>query len=458
MEMLVGSFRWALFAYAFFKFSALCLLGGILVRRLTNRDLATCVLAVECVLSAILLLDAADYHIGSNVILLATLQDHCSLYCDLLAPGFHGGPFIPALAAIALACMLLERRKTAWTAALSSLAAAAAFSDGLIWINFAFPAIAALLLIGILYEGSWKNIRSIVGAILIGACAAYFLEIGIRHGTFLNSETVIRRTLSWPAVIWHAALFWSQIRLYLFTHSLQTLETTISSLLFFMYGFTLFRKRENEIRRCAIFLWLYSAFALCFSFLAMIDVYEDFGSYRYLAPARFLLLPFAAFFISRLRIRRDFIRPLAACAAISLGAVIVTEKTVLPGSVTWKQSSTDCLETLSARYGLQAGIAQFWIALPLMLSSNETLQIVQVRENGVPYYWQNDRFWYTKSFLDPSKSPAYRFLLMNGLHPADILNRYGKPDRIASCPTSDVWIYDDAKRLQTKVFYPSESL
>ena len=102
-----------------------------------------------------------------------------------------------------------------------------------------------------------------------------------------------------------------------------------------------------------------------------------------------------------------------------------------------------CLE----RAGLTAGLADFWFARETNAASDWRIQVQTIDGVGEARVWGNDRMWYSEDIHDPARRPDYRFIVMDRL-PADrMLAVYGAPDRVMVCATSDVWVYDDSRRL-----------
>jgi hypothetical protein len=389
----------------------------------------------------IFLLDGLDYRWGFAAKTYVALSDHCNFYCDLLVPCEHAGAYAVALIAIYLACVLLERWDTRRALFLYAASTAAVLSDRLIIAEFVVPVIVALIVVGMFRVAGKRAVLLLIGIILASAATAHFLENAI-HLAPIPQLYVIDR---------HVALFARQVGMYIVAHPVQSAEVTLSCILFFACAPSVYRAvrakagAEGASSQTLIFLWTYSFFALSMSFCAGAMIYNDFASYRYFVPTRFLLLPFVVLCFFRLRASGTLVKFFSMFALLCAFVSLVAARTLLPGSVSAQPKDFACLMHLRERYNLEAGMAEFWYALPLTMASGGWLQVDQVRPDGTLNYWQNDRFWYTHSLRDPSAPPAYRFILTVNLDAGALLRRYGSPDRIVACTDSAVWIYDGTR-------------
>ena len=66
-------------------------------------------------------------------------------------------------------------------------------------------------------------------------------------------------------------------------------------------------------------------------------------------------------------------------------------------------------------------------------------------------YWGNDLLSYGLGTQSHERSPEYNFIVMKDLDQRKVEGRYGPPDHVLKCPTSDVWIYRDGEAMRRAV-------
>jgi hypothetical protein len=98
-----------------------------------------------------------------------------------------------------------------------------------------------------------------------------------------------------------------------------------------------------------------------------------------------------------------------------------------------------------------AGLAGYWQSKPLIVFSQGQLQVATINEQGEPYIFNNNRYWYSDSWQNPGSPPQFHFILMNSLNAQAIVNRYGNPDRVEVCNNSEVWWYNDSQLVYSKL-------
>jgi hypothetical protein len=78
-----------------------------------------------------------------------------------------------------------------------------------------------------------------------------------------------------------------------------------------------------------------------------------------------------------------------------------------------------------------------------MASSNWTLQLDQVTDEGNAYFWGNNTAAYTHDIETRGRPPQYNFFVVDGeVEPFLIENSYGLPKDIFRCPRAEVWVFD----------------
>ena len=120
-------------------------------------------------------------------------------------------------------------------------------------------------------------------------------------------------------------------------------------------------------------------------------------------------------------------------------------------ALAWRQPIESCLSRLLPVSDRNAGLADYWLARPMTLSSNFRLQVQPINNEGQPSLWGNDPYWFTHSITSPSQVPTYSFIVMAQLSPTAIAARYGRPDQSFKCLGSDIWIYHNGTRLTQSI-------
>jgi hypothetical protein len=111
------------------------------------------------------------------------------------------------------------------------------------------------------------------------------------------------------------------------------------------------------------------------------------------------------------------------------------------------QALLDCLK----REHAVAGMADYWNASPLILFSRWKYHVVQIKDDGSPHYWMNNRAWVNHDWSDPERVPRYSFIVMKNL-PADrIIDAYDSPDRVVACDSTEIWFYTNTEALTSRL-------
>jgi hypothetical protein len=425
LDAAIGSRGWVQFAYALSQFVLLSYAGGWITRLISGVDVFRAAFVVGSLYAGILLIETC-FFTGINA------------QYDFLLPGIHSGPFIVSLAMAGMSCMLLERWRLHEAVVLYILLTLAVLSDKLLIFEFIIPVIVGAIIVGSVAACS-RLYGSITRAYMLSCviAAGFFTACLIDGQLNKDHEPSIPDIQMIPIDIARSS-FWSSAGTYIQSHFLSVLLCIIVPMLFLLFSPLFIRNLEKEQLLRAAFLWVYSIVALTLVTIAVSLLYGDAGSIRYIAPVLYLPLPFVvAVVLHAWKFRNGF------------GVQALMGGSLIPGSVTWKIPLTSCLHDLGARYGFQAGIANYWVAFPLMIASDQTIQILHVAGDGSPELGHNDRFWYTKSFVESSRLPAYGFVVMDFLDGPSIRRRYGLPNRIERCAqqeSSEIWIYKDSKR------------
>jgi hypothetical protein len=211
---------------------------------------------------------------------------------------------------------------------------------------------------------------------------------------------------------------------------------------------------EGEMAKAYFCLTAAGAMAGVFSAVALL-AYADRGSQRYIAPVLAWPIIFVIAAVASTSLSRK------AAYVVGIGVVVLCagdalrRGSVTPGTVSWRSPVTACILASRDQFKLEAGIAEYWLSRPVMFDSDWTLQVNQARNDGVPYIWGNNPYWYTERFDDRNGRPTYNFVVMEHMDPKGVMNRFGEPSARIRCPAGqEIWVYDDGKRLTERFLEP----
>jgi hypothetical protein len=140
---------------------------------------------------------------------------------------------------------------------------------------------------------------------------------------------------------------------------------------------------------------------------------------------------------------------LASRAAAAAAAVLATPALSLATPVlpSWRSPLERCLTAHRAAWGLKAGLAPYWESRQTMASSDWTLQVDQIEENGDAYIWGNNFAAFKHDMTAPSRAPEYNFIVSDEtIDQIRIEVVYGPPARYEKCNGLDVLIYETPVR------------
>ena len=459
LQIALGGYGWAMFAFAVAMFLGLSYVCGWFAALLSKRDFFSAVFISEGILSVLFIADVATPAISGW-----GAKTTC-LRCNFLYPTYHGGPLLAALAAVGLICLLLERRRESETVvlyvALYFIATLTILSDRLTWVEFLVPASVALGLVGTFFSSTRMQVFSLISMLAASFFTAHFLELHINHDRF---------PLYYPAYFFAelsdlAPGFWKTSVIFFQEHMLSLVFILIPTAFFCAYPIDVIAQKQKNMENLprSMFIWLYMSLAAAISCVTMIVLYaveRSIASYRYDQLLFFMGVPFITATALRskpisLGLRYFLPGAVALFACIHIGA----STTLLPGSVTWRPKYADCLDALRVRLGVQAGLATYWNARLLTLASNWKVQVLAgYAIDASPRLWENDPLSYRTSFVGPYLARTPRFILMDGFDSLGVSKYYGKPDSITPCDSSEIWMYNDPGRfyadLKKRLFWP----
>jgi hypothetical protein len=203
--------------------------------------------------------------------------------------------------------------------------------------------------------------------------------------------------------------------------------------------------RRSDAGETARAVDAYAVVAMASSGAALIVFYVDYWSLRYAWPA----VGWPLILLAR------SLAPRATGATIAAGwigagvtaVVLVVGDHGRPPFLDWRDDEEVCVSKLVAAEGLNAGLAGYWHARRLVVSSDYGLKIEQVDTVGVARLWGNDPYWFLHDHRRVDGGVRYDFLLTADLDTDAIAAAYGRPDEVRRCPGSDVWIWRDPDHL-----------
>lgn len=450
---IVPSWRLVTFGTMLAHFLLYAFSGAMIVAALVRTSFARAALATAGVLAAIIMLDLL-LHDTVAPALWPTFLHYPALFpiSTLFVVGAHSGAYPLGLCAVAIvAFRLRDGRLCLPLVGVFSLTAGAVFSDREIVVEVVAPLVVALAIVGSLRRAreGWRfAIRPAlwIGSVLFGTALALAMQRGANAvaDPILPSPSVATARI--PTVV--ATLFG-----FVRAHPNLTFVPLLLLLVFLAAPYVFVSRpaattAESERRW---FLWAFALLSIVASAAFCDALFVDLDALPYLEPALFIIVPFFVALAFQSRRFADVPTAVAVVAgAAALGALIYV-RSALPGQLAWRSTCASCVAALHDRYGIDGGLAAYWVARPEMLSSDFSVQVDPIRPDGRVMQYMNDASWFRRSIADPSRPPHYRFVIMDGLDHNAIVARFGQPDKTEPCDGSLMFIYDDPTRLQRAV-------
>lgn len=139
-------------------------------------------------------------------------------------------------------------------------------------------------------------------------------------------------------------------------------------------------------------------------------------------------------------------RRTVAVAATAVAGVLAVfalplGKSVLPS---WRSPLDQCLSTHRTEWGLKAGLSPYWESRQTMASSNWTLQVDQIDEEGNAYLWGSNFVAFDHDMTAPHRPPIYNFLVASEkIDQIRLEVNFGPPARYESCGEFAILIYSE---------------
>ncbi len=307
---------------------------------------------------------------------------------------------------------------------------------------FVCPALMSLLFCLISYPTLRKKTVASGLTVLIAACLGYFL---LRHLDLLHIQVNYnhienpfhRNILAMIGVLIHAFLKWMEVE----------------PPLFFLWGVSIiYLFKINRNNRIFSFIQVFLLSMFCVGLLAIIFFDPDVAPgvpvslhiARHISPVIYLPIFFMSVRMIRLfcalgtqeKIAKYF-KLLILIIQIGILCLLpaVVSLTYLFGNPQTDWPPVQCIEQAQKQYHLQQGIANYWLARPLILYAH--LSIEQVTPDLYPYAWLTDT-----QTLQPETADF--FVTNSGSKEGiSMLKKYGAPAKIVYCA-----IYPGSKQLQ----------
>ena len=473
-QLPTGNWRLAYLVYAIGTLSLLCLCAGRIAGQLHPERashgaigflaVAAPVLGIECLL---------------------TRKIEASVHLWLLMPVSHGGAFIFSVAAFLALKSWMDRPGRGRTAPLVLTVFCGMVSDKLFVVFFCLPGLAVFLLL----RRRW---RLSLASTLIAVCCC-----GLAVGLASLCDGLLLREPDLPVSPGSIAE-WSghALRLAASPFRLLATEAPLGFALGMAVPLVLFLLQKprgllGNQRETAFFWWLAALFSMGASLLACSLLFTRLLQYRYLAPFLWWPILWAGFALQSPKLRRYHLAEGGAgLSLLLLGLHFFSGGLHRPALFTWRDPLSSCLLELKDQGRISAGLAEYWFARYLEVTSDWRLQVQPISAQGALYYWGDDPYWSLHALGDDSRPPAYDFVLVTpppgpdayltlkqrigkdaalswreensgfGMQEASLRSAYGEPAERISCPGSggfsrtrgervEIWRYGEGNDLLT---------
>jgi hypothetical protein len=208
------------------------------------------------------------------------------------------------------------------------------------------------------------------------------------------------------------------------------------------------RRRTTDARTLALHVFVAVSVVGMTDVLVFVGFWKSWVNVRYLLNVLLLPLVVVALTAARSGAAERMLRGWRArtLALVLAGAAGSVAWTIDPAG--WRFQPTPASRDFARiveRHGLHHGLAGYWQANLLDVLGGE-LRLNSLKEDGRPYFWCNNTFWYFDA-PEPDGTmrwPVYDFILTAGLDRAAVLARYGSPAEVVQEGAWEVFIYDAA--------------
>jgi hypothetical protein len=360
-------------------------------------------------------------------------------YLYVMLPVYHSGPFVLALFGLIVAKACIKKANGEARIILALIAALGTLSDRLFVGAFLAPLLGFILLQSLSAEESIRAARrrgwTVVLWALMGCVAGYFCDLLIfSHWLIRQPDLPIdlpRQFGRWRS-IWHDG----NIRF-------ECLCTV------FILAVSRAKVRRNRDEQ----YWLTVACISSVGFLLIQPLlWDGSASSRYAQPIWWWTLLVAAVMLCRIRWR--FAAPgLVLIVAAMLVIFILSRHDTfqIPPVIARPDPLSACLIQLKKEGMIHDGLADYWVARPTEVKSGWRLQIAQITPEGLVFFWGNNAKYYSYSEQFPKQPAEFDYIIVKNLDEGQLTRRFGRPDQIFRCATSNIWIYRDPSRLRVNL-------
>ncbi len=443
------NFRGAIIVSAIVQIGLFFGIGVLLYRRYrANGQSLVWIICFAAVLVVLINVDRVTPGVSSLVPVVAWLF-------EMFLLNSHFGSLIGSLLCVYFTdCALREDLKPAATA-IFVCSILSGVSDYFFLLIFTAPMTVILLWLWLVSDIKRRCLVTLAAA-GIGGATSFLLGYLVNHtvNVYLKPFDASRMSESWRAltgVFWNAGPEPLSLLILGVNVALAAYGATI------MWG-TYRRSRAraiNDIPFLNIFVLNSVGASIAVSIaIVVFGIFDDVWRLRYFNCAVFMPAIIAAFlmaaWVENLVVgwnatRREALLNVAAALTIVGSAAIVAGTRIDLKAP--NQSLLKCLEQEHA----VAGMADFWNASPLVLFSHWKYHVVQIGADGSPYYWMTNRAWVDHDWSNPERPPRYSFIVMKYLPAGQIVDAYGRPDRIVTCEGTEIWFYTSTEELTSRL-------
>lgn len=416
LASVVADFRQALFGTSLMQVALFLIPASFVVTHVSARPALICTLSVCLVAAAALTINVWAGGVQYFIRMFAIFE--------------HFGPFCLSLISLLIVLRLLGRQSLALWIVLTFIQTLAIASNKSYVLIYVGPCFVALIL-------EWRR-RAVSPSLVlrwalcvaIAGAAAMLLLAGLELQPVPGSPKVLVHVIRYASGL-VSLLVESPL-----AYVLLILAPLVHMLLFPWTQPALYQTPP------ARFVWTVACLATLVADSFCAAFYEDYGSLRYITASVFWPLIFVAASLatwaaaSPARSLATFAVAIASFAA-QAGMAISSARSFHG----WRQPLADCLIERRQTLGLKDGLAEYWLARPVVIGSAWSLQIEQITEDGY-YRWGNNPYWETHSTFDTSKPPQFNYILPGKLDPQGLSRHFGQPSRIEQCDGNPIWVYD----------------
>ena len=364
---------------------------------------------------------------------------------NVLLPVVHSGPWIVSLFGVIILLKLIDKITFTRIALLSAIFSLIFISDRMLFVTFALP---VMLSVFIMYR--MKRISSAIAGSLfcsaIGGCIMGYIALelllltGVQIGPPLLLEVgvfprhIISAARDFPLVFKANPLYFL----------LLMVDVVLYAKVFLKIGTQGIDSRVMQV-------WLIAGLSCLGVTIFMVCYYKGIYCYRYMTSVWVWSIIFIASQIIGSAMLQQLLCPLCIFASLAFVVGFYLEDGGGLKILSWDTPAAACIQELRGPLQLQSGLADYWIARPVMLALNWDILLDQIDARGLPYYWENDRFWYTRSPQALAGTPSPNFIIMTNLDLNAVRLKYGSADKRVMCGDTEIWIYKKPWEIQQRL-------